>query len=61
MFGRTVNLAARVADAAPDGRLYVPASVATRLDGDVFLVASVGDATLPGIGPVALVDVARAS
>ena len=59
VFGRTVNLAARIADAAPDGRLYVPETVAATLVNDRFTLHPAGDTHLPGIGRVALVDVAR--
>ena len=61
VFGRTVNLAARIADATPDGRLYAPESVAAHLDPDRFAVTSAGRWDLQGIGSVAVVDVARAS
>ena len=57
VFGRTVNLAARISDAAPDGHLYVPASVAAELRADAFEVHPVETAQLQGIGLVALVDV----
>jgi adenylate cyclase len=59
IFGRTVNLAARIADAAPDGRLYVPEDVASSLGGDLFRLQPAGDAHLQGIGRIALVDVGR--
>ena len=50
VFGRTVNLAARIADAAPDGRLWVTPEVRSLPTGggrrpDV-------EATLQGIGRV---------
>jgi adenylate cyclase len=57
VFGRTVNLAARVADAAPDGHLYVPAPVAAMLPADRFDLRRGIEATLQGIGPTELVDV----
>jgi class 3 adenylate cyclase len=60
IFGRTVNLAARIADAAPDGRLYVPEDVVSSLGGDLFKLQPAGDAHLQGIGRIALVDVGRA-
>ena len=60
VFGRTVNLAARVADVAPDGHLYAPASVTDGLDPDVFALGDAGDPSLQGIGRVALVDVSWA-
>ena len=59
IFGRTVNLAARVADATPDGHLYVPEPVASALSPDRFQLQPVGGAVLQGIGGVALVDVSR--
>jgi adenylate cyclase len=61
IFGRTVNLAARVADATPDGRLYVPGNVASLLPPDRFDLRATPVALLQGIGRVALVDVVRAS
>jgi adenylate cyclase len=60
IFGRTVNMAARIADIAPDGRLYLPASVAAELPGGVFTARPVEAAILQGIGRVSLVDVDRA-
>ena len=59
IFGRTVNLAARVADATPDGHLYAPAAVAAALPPDRFDLRPVDGAVLQGIGGVALVDVIR--
>ncbi|HLO36316.1 MAG TPA: hypothetical protein VK194_09550, partial [Candidatus Deferrimicrobium sp.] len=59
VFGRTVNLAARIADIAPDGHLYAPEAVASRLVADRFLITRAGEPHLPGIGAVALVDVGR--
>jgi adenylate cyclase len=59
VFGRTVNLAARIADAAPDGRLYSSASIASTLGADRFTLHVVGESNLQGIGRVALVHVAR--
>ena len=61
VFGRTVNLAARIADAAPDGHLYAPESTSAILDPDRFRLTRAGQTQLQGIGPVALVDVARAT
>jgi len=57
VFGRTVNLAARISDVAPDGHVYVPASVADALPAGAFEARSVDAAQLQGIGLVALVDV----
>jgi adenylate cyclase len=61
VFGRTVNLAARIADVTPDGRLYVPDDVAAALPVDRFKLRPADGATLQGIGRVALTDVDRAS
>jgi adenylate cyclase len=58
VFGRTVNLAARIADAAPDGHLYAPEAVASMLEPDRFTLSAAGGAVLPGIGRIELVDVA---
>ena len=58
VFGRTVNLAARIADAAPDGRLWVTREVLLAIPSEATDVADV-EATLQGIGDVALYDVAR--
>ena len=59
VFGRTVNLAARVADATPDGHLYVPETVAAVLEPDRFELRGMAEVTLQGIGRLALVDVRR--
>ena len=59
VFGRTVNLAARIADVTPDGRLYAPEDVASVLPPERFDLRPTGGAQLQGIGPVALVEVAR--
>jgi adenylate cyclase len=61
VFGRTVNLAARVADVAPDGHVYTPEAVSAELDLDHFRLTPAGDADLPGIGRIALVDIATAT
>ncbi len=60
VFGRTVNLAARIADATPDGHLYVPETVAAILPPERFELRPVAGADLQGIGPVGLLDVRRA-
>ena len=60
VFGRTVNLAARIADATPDGHLYAPETVAAALPPDRFDLRPVDGAVLQGIGRVALLDVTRA-
>ena len=59
VFGRTVNLAARVADATPDGHLYVPETVAAVLEPDRFELRGMAEVMLQGIGRLALVDVRR--
>jgi adenylate cyclase len=59
VFGRTVNMAARIADVAPDGCLYVPASVAVELPQGAFETRPVVSPLLQGIGVVPLVDVIR--
>jgi adenylate cyclase len=54
VFGRTVNLASRIADVAPAGSLYVSAAVVEAIaDGDHGTEA-VESADLQGIGPVPL-------
>jgi len=52
-----VNLAARISDVAPDGHVYVPASLVADLPADAFQIQSVDAAQLQGIGLVDLVDV----
>jgi adenylate cyclase len=59
IFGRTVNLAARISDVTPSGELYVPASIGDGL-ADRFVVTAAGTATLQGVGPVDLASVRRA-
>ena len=59
IFGRTVNLAARISDAAPDGRLWVTHAVADDLAGVNFRITQTDGALLQGIGHVSLVDVSR--
>jgi class 3 adenylate cyclase len=58
VFGRTVNLAARISDVAPSGELYVPASVGDALAGR-FAVEQVGAKTLQGVGAIELARVSR--
>ena len=59
VFGRTVNLASRIADVTPDGRVYAPEDVAASLDGGRFAVTPVASADLQGIGAIALAEVSR--
>jgi class 3 adenylate cyclase len=60
VFGRTVNLASRIADAAPDGRLYLAADdAATITEGGRYAAVSVDPVSLHGIGLVALLDIRR--
>ncbi|MFL5686715.1 MAG: adenylate/guanylate cyclase domain-containing protein [Chloroflexota bacterium] len=58
VFGRTVNIAARLADAAPDRRVYAVAQVASTLDAKRFRVEVVGSTDLQGVGPVDVWSVA---
>lgn len=57
VFGRSVNLAARVSDAAPSGEVYVTAEVAERLGAGPWIVEAVGPAELQGVGRVELLRV----
>jgi class 3 adenylate cyclase len=59
IFGRTVNLAARISDVAPSGELYIPASTGQALPGR-FVVMPAGTATLQGVGTMDLARVLRA-
>ena len=59
IFGRTVNLAARIADAAPDGRLWVTREVRDSLPREAFQLTEVTGVTLQGIDAVRLTDVSR--
>jgi adenylate cyclase len=60
VFGRTVNLAARISDIAVAGELLAPAEVGTRVGGGGYLVSPRGPFRLHGVGePVDLVDVRR--
>ena len=59
IFGRTVNTAARIADTAPDGRLYLTERLARELATEGFELRPAGSVELQGIGPTALVDVTR--
>ena len=58
IFGRTVNLAARISDVAPSGELYIPASTGPALSGR-FVVMPAGTATLQGVGTIDLARVVR--
>ena len=58
IFGRTVNLAARISDVTPSGELYIPASISDALAGR-FEVTPAGTATLQGVGSLALAMVRR--
>jgi len=59
VFGRTVNLASRVADVAPSGALYVTSEVIEAIGGRGWAVADVGATELQGVGPVPLFRVSR--
>ncbi len=54
VFGRSVNLAARVSDVAPPGELYVTDAVARALEGSPRRLEPVAPTDLQGIGTVAL-------
>ena len=58
IFGRTVNLAARISDVTPSGELYIPASIGDELAGR-FVVTRAGTATLQGVGVIELASVKR--
>jgi adenylate cyclase len=61
VFGRTVNLAARIADAAPDGHLYLARADAESLAQDAgYAAIPVDPVSLQGIGLVEVVEVRRA-
>ena len=57
VYGRTVNLAARIADLAPDGAVYVTVDLASDLTAAGLTVTPIGTHDLQGIGPVALARV----
>jgi adenylate cyclase len=59
VFGRTVNLAARISDAAPDGELWVTRDVLTLLPGEAVEGDHMVAMELQGIGRVELYDVRR--
>lgn len=59
VFGRTVNLAARISDVATDGRLLVPSVLLADLPADAYTVEPAGASILQGIGEVELVAVRR--
>lgn len=61
VFGRTVNMAARISDEAPDGRLYGPVTLTSALPIERFTVSPVDAVSLPGIGLTALADIQRAA
>jgi adenylate cyclase len=54
VFGRSVNLAARVSDVAPSGEIYVTGEVADALEGSAHAIEPVASRSLQGIGEVAL-------
>ena len=58
IFGRAVNLGARISDVAPSGELYIPASIGEALT-DRFVVEPVGATTMQGVGAVELARVSR--
>ena len=58
IFGRTVNLAARISDVTPSGQVYIPASIGEALAGR-FVVEPAGTAALRGVGAIELARVSR--
>ena len=58
IFGRTVNLAARISDVTPSGAVYIPASIGQALAGR-FVVTAAGTAELHGVGSVELASIQR--
>jgi adenylate cyclase len=60
VFGRTVNLAARLADAATDGVLLVPSTLAVTLPDALFATTPAGTAHLHGVGDLEVSTVRRA-
>ena len=61
VFGRTVNLSARLSDAATDGLLLVPTALAATLPDDRYRLDPRPDASLQGIGTVEVVAVRRST
>jgi len=59
VFGRTVNLAARISDVAADGRLLVPSALVAELPPEAYVVEPAGASVLQGIGAVELAAVSR--
>jgi class 3 adenylate cyclase len=61
IFGRTVNLASRLADVAEPGQLVAASAIAGLLDGERHATEPIGAAQLQGIdGPVEIVRIVRA-
>lgn len=60
VFGRTVNLAARLSDAAPDGATYVLADLAGAFLGERLTTEIAGTVHLQGIGDVKVARLRRA-
>jgi adenylate cyclase len=58
VFGRSVNLAARVSDVAPAGQVYVTSAIAEAIEGSPHRLEPVAPANLQGIGEVSLFRVA---
>lgn len=58
VFGRTVNLAARLADAAPEGRILVTSESAAAIPSVRFTATDRGEVDLHGIGLVSVADIA---
>jgi adenylate cyclase len=60
VFGRTVNLAARLSDAASDGQLLIPAALAPELRDLPVAITPAGARAIRGVGDLELATVTRA-
>jgi class 3 adenylate cyclase len=61
VFGRSVNLAARVSDVAPPGEVYATQDVTEALSASAHVVEAVDAKSLQGIGQVSLFRVRRST
>jgi adenylate cyclase len=60
VFGRSVNMAARISDVAPPGELYVTEAVVDAIQGSSYRAEALAPAVLQGIGEVPLFRIAVA-